>query len=159
MHTTINSHVKIRCGYASLYPTCSCFQKDEIRTQKKIFAGRWLLLYGILFGLSYPQEALFSSNQNTKFITGLARAGYGDIAADWMARITDPFPLFSHLLQWQYQLLGLYAGTHFSFFLIAGAYGILGVWLAKSFFEETEDRQRAVWVFCAAVAVYTYRRV
>ena len=116
-------------------------------TEKKIFAGRWLLLYGILFGLSYPQEALFSSNQNTKFITGLARAGYGDIAADWMARITDPFPFFSYLLQWQYQLLGLYSGTHLSFFLIAGAYGILGVWLAKSFFEDTEDRQRAVWVF------------
>ncbi len=52
-----------------------------------------------------------------------------------MARITDPFPLFSHLLQWQYQLLGLYAGTHLSFFLIAGAYGILGVLLAKSFFD------------------------
>ena len=116
-------------------------------TPKKIFAGQWLLLYGIVFGLSYPQEALFSSNQNTKFITGLARAGYGDIAADWMARITDPFPFFSHLLQWQYQLLGLYAGTHLSFFLIAGAYGILGVWLAKSFFDESEERQRAVWVF------------
>jgi hypothetical protein len=116
-------------------------------TENKIPAGRWLLLYGIVFGLSYPQEALFSSNQNTKFITGLARAGYGDIAADWMARITDPFPLFSHLLQWQYQLLGLYAGTHLSFFLLAGAYGILGVWLAKNFFDESEDRQRAVWVF------------
>ena len=111
-------------------------KKMTTETEKKIPAGRWLLLYGILFGLSYPQEALFSSNQNTKFITGLARAGYGDIAADWMARITDPFPLFSHLLQWQYQLLGLYAGTHLSFFLIAGAYGILGVWLAKSFFAD-----------------------
>jgi hypothetical protein len=116
-------------------------------TEKKIPAVQWGLLYGIIFGLSYSQEALFSSNQNTKFITGLALAGYGDIAADWMARITDPFPLFSHLLKWQYQLLGLYAGTHLSFFLIVGAYGILGVQLAKSFFERTEDRQRALWVF------------
>ena len=115
-------------------------------TEKKIPAGRWLLLYGIVFGLSYPQEALFSSNQNTKFITGLARAGYGDIAADWMARITDPFPLFSYLLQWQYQFLGLYAGTHLSFFLIAGAYGILGVRLAKVF-SRILRRHRAVWVF------------
>ena len=116
-------------------------------TGKKIPSVQWALLYGILFGLSYSQEALFSSNQNTKFITGLALAGYGDIAADWMARITDPFPLFSHVLKWQYQLLGLYVGTHCSFFLIAGAYGLLGVQLAKSLFEGTEDRQRALWVF------------
>lgn len=58
----------------------------------------WRLWYPLVFGLAYSQEALFSSNQNTKFITGLARAGYRDVAADWMAGITDPFPLFSQLL-------------------------------------------------------------
>ena len=116
-------------------------------TEKKRSTARWALLYGVLFGLAYSQGALFCSNQNTKFISGLALAGYGDIAADWMARITDPFPLFSHALKWQYQLLGLYVGIHFPFFLIVGAYGILGVRLAKSLFEGSEDRQRALWVF------------
>jgi hypothetical protein len=110
--------------------------------------SRWLYLYPIIFGLAYSQGALFSSNQNTKFITGLALAGYGDIAADWMAGITDPFPLFSHLLAWQYQFLGLYAGTHLSFFLLAAAYGLLGVQLAKSLFSSNETKQRAQWLFC-----------
>jgi len=104
-------------------------------------------LYPIIFGLAYSQEALFSSNQNTKFITGLALAGYRDIAADWMARITDPFPLFSHLLKWQYQLLGLYAGTHLSFFLLAGAYGLLGVYLATTVFKKNAAEQPALRLF------------
>ncbi|MEJ2040583.1 MAG: hypothetical protein P8X55_16885 [Desulfosarcinaceae bacterium] len=76
-----------------------------LRTDNKLMAPGWFsYIYPILFGLAYSHPVLFTSNQNTKFISGLALAGYRDIAADWMAHITDPFPLFSILLKWEYQL-------------------------------------------------------
>lgn len=108
---------------------------------------RWKYGYPILFALAYSQDALFSSNQNTKFISGLALAKYRDIAADWMAAATDPFPIFSTVLKWQYQWLGLYFGIHFSFFLIAAVYGIAGVWLAKSMLGGTAQKKKILWVF------------
>ena len=117
------------------------------KINKKTLADRWFYFYPILFGLAYSQSALFSENQNTKFISGLALAGYRDVAADWMIHITDPFPLFSSLLKWQYQLLGLYTGAHFSFLLLVSIYGISGVWLAKSLFAHNEDRRRVLLVF------------
>jgi hypothetical protein len=117
------------------------------KINKKTIADRWFYFCPILFGLAYSQSALFSENQNTKFISGLALAGYRDVAADWMTHITDPFPLFSSLLKWQYQLLGLYTGAHFSFLLLVSIYGISGVWLAKSLFAHNEDRRRVLLVF------------
>jgi len=117
------------------------------RTGKKTNNNLWLYIYPILFGLAYSQAPLFYSNQNTKFISGLALAGYRDVAADWMARITDPFPLFSHLLKWQYQLLGLYAGVHLSFLLVLALYGVSGVLLAKTIFTRDEESRRPILMF------------
>jgi hypothetical protein len=117
------------------------------RTGKKTDNNLWLYVYPILFGLAYSQAPLFTENQNTKFISGLALAGYRDVAADWMARITDPFPLFSHLLKWQYQLLGLYAGVHLSFLLVLALYGASGVLLAKTLFTDVEENRRPILMF------------
>ncbi len=107
----------------------------------------WRLWYPLIFALAYSQEALFSSNQNTKFITGLALAGYRDIAADWMAGITDPFPLFSHLLALQYRFLGLHAGTHLIFLLLAGAYAFLALRLARDLLKHLDSGKMALPAF------------
>ena len=117
------------------------------RADKKTIADRWPYAYPVLFGLAYSQAALFTDNQNTKFISGLAHAGYRDLAADWMSRITDPFPLFSNMLEWQYRLLGLHIGVHLAFLLIVAAYGISGVWLAKSLLAHDEERPRVLFAF------------
>lgn len=61
-------------------------------------ALRVLLPACILFAAAYAQSPLFSSNQNTYFLTGLARAGYGYLAGDWMAGQTDPIPVFSFIV-------------------------------------------------------------
>ncbi len=116
-------------------------------TERRKTENRWYCLYAILFGLAYSQKALFTSNQNTKFISGLALAGYGDIAADWMAHVTDSFSLFSHVLKWQYQLLGLHAGVHATFVLLVALYGISALWLAKDLLANLEYKRWAVWLF------------
>lgn len=52
----------------------------------------------MLFALLYRQKALFSSNQNTYFLHGLAQADVGFLARDWLAMTTDPVPVFSSLV-------------------------------------------------------------
>jgi hypothetical protein len=116
-------------------------------TGEKTNNNLWLYVYPILFGLAYSQAPLFVQNQNTKFISGLALVGYRDVAADWMASITDPFPLFSHLLKWQYDLLGLYTGVHLSFLLVLGLFGVSGVLLAKTLFTQDEESRRPILMF------------
>ena len=53
----------------------------------------------ILFALAYTQSPLYSSNQNTYFLQGLAQGGYGLLEQDWLAQTTDPFPLFTGLVR------------------------------------------------------------
>ena len=107
----------------------------------------WYYYFPILFGLAYAQKAIFTENQNTKFITGLAYAAYGDIASDWMAKITDPFPFFTYLFKWTYQILGLHLGVHLLFLLLAGAYALFGVWIAKNLLETDTPQSKALWIF------------
>lgn len=52
----------------------------------------------LLFALLCPQQPLYSSNQNTYLLHGLAEAGAGHLSGDWLAQTLDPFPLFSALV-------------------------------------------------------------
>jgi len=64
-----------------------------------VFAG------GLVFALAHTQSPLFFSNQNQYFLHGLARAGVGDLASDWLATTIDPTPVFSALVEWTERLL------------------------------------------------------
>lgn len=52
----------------------------------------------LLFAGAYYQTPLFSKNQNTYLLNGLARAGYGNLSSDWLANQTDHIPLFSRIV-------------------------------------------------------------
>jgi hypothetical protein len=58
---------------------------------------RFLLLAAVM-GVVYGQAPLYYSNQNQYFLHGLARAGDGFLADDWLARTRDPTPVFSGLV-------------------------------------------------------------
>lgn len=107
----------------------------------------WFFCYPLLFGFGYSQSVLFASNQNTKLISGLSLAGYKDVASDWMAGTTDTFPLFSMLLKWQFEIVGLYLGVHGAFLLLVSLYGITGVWLAKQLIGEVDNPGRYLFSF------------
>jgi len=70
----------------------------------------WLavLALGLVMALALPTEPLFYGNQNTKFLHGLAEAGYGHLDEDWQANTRDPLPVFSGFVR----LVAQYAGTH-----------------------------------------------
>ncbi len=52
-----------------------------------------------LFAASYTQRPNYYSNQNHRFVHGLAHAGYGRLHEDWLANTIDPSPLFSALIE------------------------------------------------------------
>lgn len=61
------------------------------------FPGRALVFPAacLLFAGACFQWPLYSSNQNTYFVPGLADAGYGHLSGDWLAQQSDIVPVFS----------------------------------------------------------------
>jgi hypothetical protein len=83
--------------------------------------GFWVAVGG-LFALTYGQAPLYTSNQNQYFLHGLAAAGDGHLAQDWLAGTQDPTPVFSALVQMSFAWLG-----PLSFYLEYGV--LLGAYL------------------------------
>jgi hypothetical protein len=69
----------------------------------------------LLFAGANYQWPLFSSNQNTYFLSGLAHAGFGHLSSDWLAQQTDPVPVFSALVSLVHGL-----GGHWMFYVLHG---------------------------------------
>ena len=57
-----------------------------------------LTLFSLLFVGAYSQWALYTSNQNTYFLHGLAQAGVGYLKNDWLANTTDHLPVFTQII-------------------------------------------------------------
>jgi len=102
--------------------------------KKQVCAAFFFILVAMIFSGSHTQMALYTSNQHSYFLHGLARGGMGFLEEDWQANTADPFPLFSslvastwkHMGEWFFYLyyailLGIYA---FSLTLIvSGVFG------------------------------------
>jgi hypothetical protein len=56
------------------------------------------LAFSVIFVLSFPTKPLYYSNQNTKFLHGLAQAGIGNLGEDWTAGTIDGLPVFSFIV-------------------------------------------------------------
>lgn len=57
------------------------------------------IAWGLLLGVAYGQEPLFTSNQNQYYLHGLAQAGLGFLEQDWLANTRDPTPVFSWIVR------------------------------------------------------------
>ncbi len=91
-----------------------------------LLIGKFLLMS--VFAISFRQRPLYSSNQNTYFVHGLANAGVGYLNLDWLAQTTDPFPVFSALVSVTMRVFGENAFYLYQI-VIQGiyAYSILGI--------------------------------
>ncbi len=52
----------------------------------------------LTFGIAYGMAPVFTGNQNTYLLHGMASAGWGSLNQDWLAATADPFPVFSALV-------------------------------------------------------------
>jgi hypothetical protein len=91
------------------------------------FAGFTILSF--IFGLVYRQDSIYKSpeNQNTKYLQGLAEAGFGFLNEDWTANTIDPLPAFTFLVKTLYQISHSEYFFYLCYFIIFGSYlwGIL----------------------------------
>ncbi|MFT4926943.1 MAG: hypothetical protein ACI8WB_003043 [Phenylobacterium sp.] len=71
---------------------------DFSRLVKPFIVKLMAILMAVVFAMAYGQDVLYSSNQNTYFLHGLANGGLGLLSHDWMAGTLDPFPVFSALV-------------------------------------------------------------
>ena len=106
------------------------------------------------FAVAFTQWPLFSENQNTKFLHGLAAAGVGTLNEDWLANTIDPLPAFSLLVQLTAQLLHpdlfyLYQA------LILGVYLFSLVGIADLVFDLNRTRVGAVFFMVAVIAMHS----
>lgn len=83
-----------------------------------------LLLWTALFSLAYTQAPLYTSNQNTYFLHGLAQAGDGFLRADWLASTADPTPLFSALVAVTIRFFGWSGWFYLYYAILLGVYFI-----------------------------------
>ncbi len=71
------------------------------------FRRPWAFLaVTLVFGVSYTQLPLYTSNQTHHFLAGLARSGHGWLSLDWQVRTADPFPVFTLLVAFVHGYLG-----------------------------------------------------
>lgn len=78
-----------------------------MNTRLKTFIGNKyhflsVFLLSVVFAISHTQSPLYTSNQNTYLLHGLANGNLGFLSYDWMANTTDPFPIFSLLVSLTY---------------------------------------------------------
>ena len=76
---------------------------------------------GLALMVSHTQAPLYAGNQTTKFLAGLARAGRGELARDWLAGAVDPLPVFTTLVRLTYRFLPE-ASFYVFYAVLAGIY-------------------------------------
>jgi hypothetical protein len=107
------------------------------------------ITWGILLGLAYGQAPLYTSNQNQYFLHGLAQAGRGLLAEDWLANTADPTPVFTWLVAFTARYLPQ-AAFYIYYFLLFSVYVYSLRRIADRLFGI--DRSRAArWLFIALV--------
>jgi type III secretory pathway component EscS len=119
--------------------------------RERILPALRFLIWGILLGLAYGQAPLYTSNQNQYFLHGLAQAGQGLLAEDWLANTTDPTPVFSWLVVVTARYLPR-AIFYLYYFLLFAVYLYSLRHIANRLFDI--DRSRTMrWVFLALLIV------
>ncbi|NJK39926.1 MAG: hypothetical protein HC835_21550 [Oscillatoriales cyanobacterium RM2_1_1] len=94
----------------------------------RLFSWMEVLILGTSFGISYVQRPLYTSNQNTKFLHGFAKAGVGYLNQDWLANTIDPLPTFTGLVQFTSVVFS--PGCFYLYYLILAGiytYSLIGI--------------------------------
>ncbi len=122
----------------------------EVMSEPTTRRGEHCVLLGLLivaaFVVSHNLSPLYTSNQNTKFVIGMARAHAGALSEDYLAHTTDPFPLFTEIVYFTQAHLTpamyyLYAAVLMGLYV----YGMFGI--ARHVLPRFD--QAARWAFAA----------
>jgi len=125
-------------------------------TSKKIAAGPVAFVaWSAVFALVYTQLPLFTSNQFTYFLHGLANAGYGFLSQDWLARTADPTPVFSLLVEVTYRIFHSEAPAYIYYAFILGVYFYAMYGIADILFGLSQSTARSLVFITAFLALHS----
>jgi len=120
-----------------------------VSLRKNILSIGKFLIIAFVFGIAYGQRPLYYDNQTTKFLHGLAQAGYGFLANDWLANTIDPLPVFTFLVKITYSYLNEYA-FYFYYIIIFGIY-IYSITGIVSFLFDINNNKHKYLTFFAII--------
>jgi len=131
--------------------------RDDLATVNRYRAKRAVarLWPALLFGLAHSQAALYTSNQNTYFLHGLALAGRGYLAEDVLVQSPDPFPLFTGLVRFTVEYLHETV-FHLYYLIVLGLFfwALFGIAAQTTPLLRTDNRHR---LFAALlIAIHSY---
>ena len=109
-----------------------------------------LLLFA--FNMIYRQGPLYNSNQHTKFLHGLASAGFGYLKNDWLANTIDPLPVFSFLVFFTYKFLHEYF-FYLYFIIIVGFYLFSLLKINYELFNYNDDKIKKI-IFITIICLF-----
>ncbi len=122
--------------------------------RKRFFPLLNFVVWTAAFAVAFTQWPLYSENQNTKFLQGLAGAGVGTLNEDWLANTVDPLPFFSLLVQ--LTALYLHPGLYYLFqALLLGVYLFSLAGIADSVFGLYRTRAGTVVFLVTVISIHS----
>ena len=119
------------------------------------------LAIAAVFSLTYTQEPIYNSpedadgNQNTKYLLGLAKGGYGFLNEDWLANTVDPLPAFSFLVEFTYKYIDHEYAFYIYYGLLMGVYVYSLLGIVNSVYNIKESRTKYLLYLALFIGVHT----
>ncbi len=114
--------------------------------------GQFIVL-ALIFGICYTQDPLYTQNQTTKFLFGLANAGVGFLKEDWLANTIDPLPVFSFLVTITYRYLTEYA-FYFYYLLLLGLYLYSNIGIVSILYKINRSKLKCLTYLVLILAIH-----
>ena len=117
---------------------------------RRIIKHEWLaglvsfLAWSLVFGVIYAQSPLFTNNQNTYFLHGLADAGFGYLSHDWMATRQESMPVFTWLVYLTYMAFHSKVPFYLYYALLMGVYLFSMYGIMDLFFNLRRSKTRTL---------------
>lgn len=111
--------------------------------------------WSMIFGIIYAQSPLYTSNQNTYFLHGLASAGLGNLKTDWLANTADPTPVFSGLVFLTYALTHSGALFYVYYALLMGIYLYSMTGIAELLFGLGQSKTKKLIFFTLLLGLHS----
>jgi hypothetical protein len=127
---------------------------DKAKIIKFIKSILLFLSVGIIFSIINRIQYIYQSNQHTRFLHGLAKAGYGFLDKDWLANTINPFPVFSFLIFITYSFLHEY--FFYLYYIIVAAVLIYSLIMINSdLFDFKNTKYKKILFFTLITLLYS----
>lgn len=126
----------------------------KIFVNKKIKSIFCFLFITIVFSLAFRQTPIYQQNQHTKFLHGIAKAGYGYLKNDWFAKTIDPLPVFSFLVFLTIKYLNEYF-FYIYYIIILGVFIYSILKISDTLYFKEDNKTVKILFFCIIITLHS----